>query len=170
MRKYVSEFTGTFFLIFTGCAAIIVDSLFPGTIGHIGISAVFGLTVMAVIYSVGNISGAHINPAVTLGFLLAGKIKLSDSVFYVLFQFAGAFAAGLVLFILFPDSITYGETLPSGGNLRALVFEIIMSFILMFVILNVSTGHKEKGIMAGGAVGVLLQWRHCSAGLSVVRQ
>jgi aquaporin Z len=111
------------------------------------------MAVMVMIYSVGNISGAHINPAVTLGFWAAQRLPFKQVPFYMASQFVGALAASFMLSLIVPESQTMGETLPSRGIAQSFVLEIILSFVLMFVILNVSTGHMEKGIMAGVAIG-----------------
>jgi len=148
-----SEFLGTFLLVFVGCGAIIVNDLYGGALGHIGVNAVFGLVVMAIIYALGNVSGAHINPAVTIGFYFAGRISASEIPPYVMAQLGGAVLAGLVLLVLFPEHINFGATMPAIDLPRAFLMEVLISFSLMFIILNVSTGHQEKGIMAGAAVG-----------------
>jgi MIP family channel proteins len=152
-NPYMAEAIATFALVFTGCGAIIVNETFPGTLGHVGVSVVFGLVVMAMIYAVGNISGAHLNPAVTLGFLFAGRLDKSAAPRYIGSQILGALAAAIVLRFLFPENATLGMTVPRIGLFRAFVMEVLLSFFLMFVIFNVSTGHMEKGIMAGVAVG-----------------
>lgn len=149
----IAEAIGTFALVFAGCGAITVDTIHPGNIGHLGVSLVFGLVVMAMIYSVGNISGAHLNPAVTLGFVFAGRLQWKSVPPYIVSQFVGAILAAGCLRLLFPDSNSLGATLPSVDIFRAFFLEVLLSFILMFVILNVSTGHMEKGIMAGVAIG-----------------
>lgn len=151
--KYLAEILGTLILIFAGCGAIVVNDLFGSALGHVGVSLVFGLVVLAMIYSVGNISGAHFNPAVTLGFAFAGRLPLRSVPGYLISQLIGALAGALLLKALFPDHSTLGATLPSVLPLQAFLMEMILSFVLMFVILNVSTGHMEKGIMAGVAVG-----------------
>lgn len=150
---YIAEAIGTFALVFAGCGAIVVNDLYGAPLGHTGISMVFGLIVMAMIYSIGNISGAHINPAVTLGFFFAGRIQKEEILPYISSQFIGAILATGVLKLLFRTHESLGATLPSGGIVNAFVLEVILSFFLMFVILNVSTGHMEKGIMAGVAIG-----------------
>ena len=152
-NRYIAEALGTFALIFAGCGAIVVNDTFDGVLGHVGVCLVFGLVVMAMIYSVGNISGAHINPAVTLGFLFAGRFKRRDVLPYIGSQLLGAVGAAIVLRLLFPDHPNLGATLVNVSPLRAFAMEAILSFLLMFVILNISTGHQEKGIMAGVAVG-----------------
>lgn len=150
---YIAEAIGTFALVFAGCGAIIVNDTFGIQLGHTGISMVFGLIVMAMIYSIGNISGAHINPAVTLGFFFAGKIQKQEILPYITSQFTGALLAAGLLRLLFSSHESLGATFPSGGIINAFVLEVVLSFLLMFVILNVSTGHMEKGIMAGVAIG-----------------
>lgn len=149
----VAEAIGTFGLVFAGCGAIVVNDFSGGALGHGGISLVFGLIVMTLIYAVGNISGAHFNPAVTIGFWVAKRFEGSQVAPYIASQLAGAFAAVLLLRFLFPEHGTLGATLPSMDLARAFVVEVVLSFLLMFVILNISTGHMEKGIMAGVAVG-----------------
>ncbi len=152
-NKCFAEGVGTFALVFAGCGAIVVNDTFGNALGHVGVSLVFGLVVMAMIYSVGNISGAHINPAVTLGFLFAGRLERRIVLPYIASQLLGATAAAAVLRLQFPEHGTLGATMPSGQLLSAFVMEALLSFLLMFVIMNVSTGHMEKGIMAGVAVG-----------------
>lgn len=152
-NRYFAELIGTFALVFAGCGAIVVNDLFGGTLGHSGVSLVFGLVVMAVIYAVGNISGAHINPAVTIAFVVAGRMDRKLAPGYVLSQLLGATIAAAVLMFLFPAHETLGATLPATEFWRVFALEVLLSFFLMFVILNVSTGHKEKGIMAGVAIG-----------------
>jgi len=150
---YIAEAIGTFALVFVGCGAIIVNEASSGALGHVGVSMAFGLVVMAMIYAIGNISGAHLNPAVTLGFLFAGRLDKRSVPAYIGSQVVGAVVAAGVLRVIFPESTTLGATEPSVDMLRAFSFEVVLSFLLMFVILNVSTGHMEKGIMAGVAVG-----------------
>lgn len=152
-NQCVAEGLGTFALVFAGCGAIVVNDMFGGPLGHTGICIVFGLVVMAMIYAVGNISGAHINPAVTIAFLVAGRLDRKLALPYIGCQLIGATLAAAVLALLFPQHETLGSTLPAVAYWRAFLMEVILSFLLMFVILNVSTGHMEKGIMAGVAVG-----------------
>ena len=154
-NRYLAEGMGTFALVLTGCGAIAVNELYGEPLGHLGICMVFGLVVMAMIYAVGNISGAHLNPAVSLGFVFAGRLKIGDAIGYIGAQFAGAIIAASLLRYLLPESDTLGTTVVHASLTmdRAFVIEAVLSFLLMFVILNVSSGHMEKGIIAGVAVG-----------------
>lgn len=152
-NRILAEGVGTFGLVFCGCGAIVVNDLSAGQLGHVGVSAVFGLVVTAMIYSFGNISGAHINPAVTIGFAAAGRLNRRVVLPYVGSQMAGAVIAALALKMLFPEHIDLGSTVPTGSLLQAFAMELLLSFLLMLVIFNVSTGHKETGIMAGVAIG-----------------
>ena len=153
MRRYLSEALGTFCLVFAGTAAIISNDLFGGAVTHAGISLVFGLIVMTMIYSVGDISGAHLNPAVTLGFWQLRLFPGRDVLPYILCQCLGALLASGCLKLMFPSHATLGATLPSVPLLSAFVIEVILTFMLMFVIIHVSEGSKEKGLMAGIAIG-----------------
>lgn len=153
MKNYVAEGIGTFALVFAGCGAIVVNDMHHGVITHVGIALTFGLIVMAMIYSVGDVSGAHLNPAVSIGFWFAKRFETKELVPYIVAQFAGAIVASGLLRALFLYHGTLGATFPSGYWWQAFVFEIILTFLLMYVILNVSTGAKEKGIMAGAAIG-----------------
>ncbi len=155
INRYLAEMVGTFCLVFAGCGAIVIDSLSGGAIGHLGVALTFGLIVTAMIYAVGNVSGAHLNPAVTTGFCLARRLSFRDGALYVCAQLAGALLAAGLLRLMFLDAPTLGQTLPASWAtpVQAVVIEAVLTFILMFVILNVSTGHMEKGIMAGVAVG-----------------
>ena len=154
MKKNISEAFGTFTLVFAGTGAIVVNDVTGGEITHFGIALTFGLTVMAMIFAIGDVSGAHINPAVTIGFWLSGQINGKQATGYVVFQFLGALIASALLKILFfAEPTDLGATIPSGVWWQSLVLEIVLTFILMFVILSVSHGPKEKGLTAGIAVG-----------------
>jgi aquaporin NIP len=153
MNKYAAEVLGTFALVFAGTGAIVVNSLQDGVITHVGIALTFGLVVLAVIYSIGDISGAHINPAVTLGFWLARRFEGRHVVPYILCQLLGACAASALLLALFPGSPTLGATLPAGSAAQSFVMEVVLTWFLMYVVLCVSTGAKEIGVLAGVAVG-----------------
>lgn len=159
MKKYLSEFIGTFALVFCGTGAITINEVTHGTVTHIGIAITFGLIVMAMIYSLGDVSGAHMNPAVSFAFWTRQELPLSEFLKFAVSQIAGAFAASGILKVLFPESLKLGSTLPAGSDMQSFVLEIILTFFLMFVIAQVSTGAKEVGIMAGIAIGsvVLLE-------------
>lgn len=151
-QLYLAETIGTFALVFAGTGAIVINDISGGAVTHLGIGITFGLVVMAVIYAVGDVSGAHINPAVTIGFAVAGKFPWRRVPSYLAAQLAGGLAASLAVRILFPDHSGLGNTLPAGSDLQSLLLETILTFILMFVILATATGAKEKGIMAGAAI------------------
>lgn len=153
MRKYIAELIGTYALVFCGTGAIIINQETNGTITHAGIAITFGLIVMAVIYALGNISGAHLNPAVSIAFTVAGRFPIKELAPYVISQIAGAFLATLTLKYLFPANILLGSTLPAGATAQAFVLEAILTFFLMLVIINVATGSKEQGMFAGLAIG-----------------
>lgn len=163
-QKLLSEFIGTFALVFAGTGAIVINDVSGGAITHVGVALTFGLIVLAMIYAVGEISGAHLNPAVTLGFWLAGRFKGAEVLPYLISQVTGAVAASVTLKFLFRTHATLGSTLPSDTATQSFVLELILTFLLMFVILNVSTGAKEKGITAGIAVGAVIALEAMFAG------
>ncbi len=153
MKRFFAEAIGTFVLLFAGCGSIMVNNLYPDTISHIGISMAFGTAVMVMIYAVGNVSGAHFNPAVTIAFWFAKKMESKDVIKYIIAQGVGAVLSVAMINFLFEPNLVFGVTLPSISVHKAFLAEILFTFILMSVIYNVSTGYKEKGIMAGVAVG-----------------
>ena len=156
MKKVGAEFIGTFALVFAGTGAIIIDEVSGGAVTHVGVALTFGLIVLAMIYTVGDISGAHLNPAVSLGFFAARRFPLRDVISYVASQCAGAFAASGTLGFLFPQNAMLGTTMPAGSVTQSFVLELILTAILMFAILGVSTGAAEKGITAGIVVGSVI--------------
>lgn len=156
MRSFAAEAFGTFILVLFGTAAIVIDQVTGGAVTHVGVSLTFGLVVMALVYALGDASGAHLNPAVTLAFWAARRLPSRKVLPYVVSQCAGALAASLVLRFLFPESLTLGATLPQGDIVRVAVLEVLLTNVLMFVILSVSTGSKEKGLMAGAAIGAVV--------------
>ncbi len=151
--KLIAEVVGTFALVFAGCGAVIINDLTGGVVTHVGVALTFGLVVMAMIYSLGDVSGAHINPAVTLCFWAAGRISSRMANAYIACQCLGALFAAGFLRILFPAHATLGATLPAGSPMQAFALEIVLTLILMFVILSVSTGLRGKGILTGVVVG-----------------
>ncbi|MBE9537223.1 MAG: aquaporin [Proteobacteria bacterium] len=164
MRSCVAEFIGTFALVFAGTAAIIVNDVTGGLVTHVGIALTFGLIIMSMIYAVGDISGAHFNPAVTVAFWAARLFPGRQVLPYLASQVGGALAASVILKFLFPGHETLGATIPVGSEGQSFVMEIILTFFLMFVILNVATGAKEKGIMAGSAIGAVVALEALFAG------
>ena len=156
MKKHLAELLGTFTLVFAGTGAIIVNDVSGGVIGHMGIALTFGLVVMAMIHTFGDVSGSHLNPAVTLGFSVAGRFAWKEVPGYILAQIIGAVAASGVWRLLFPAHEKLGVTLPSGTATQSFILEFILTAILMLVILRVSTGAKEKGITAGIAIGGII--------------
>lgn len=175
MRKYLAEILGTFALVFCGTGAIIINQETHGTVTHVGIAITFGLIVAAMIYSVGDISGAHLNPAVTIAFWMAKEFPAKEIFPYIISQCIGAFIASGALRFLFPENDLLGATLPAGSDTQSFVLELILTFLLMFVILQVAKGSKEQGMFAGLAIGfvVLLEAMFagpvCGASMNPVR-
>jgi aquaporin Z len=164
MRKLAAEFVGTFALVFAGTGAVVINDVSGGAVTHVGVALTFGLVVLAMIYAVGDVSGAHLNPAVTLGFLAARRFPAKSAVPYIVSQSLGAAAASLVLRAMFPSHATLGATLPAGPQAQSFVLETILTWVLMFVILSVSAGSKEKGVLAGIAVGAVIAFEALFAG------
>ena len=155
-KRLFAEFLGTFGLVFAGTGAIVIDDVTHGGVTHAGIALTFGLIILAMIYTFGDVSGAHFNPAVTTAFAVARRFPWKDVPGYLLAQIAGAFAASLLLRFLFPTDEKLGATLPAGPAGQSFVLEVVLSFLLMLVILSVSAGAKEKGITAGIAIGSVI--------------
>jgi aquaporin Z len=168
-NQYAAEVIGTFILVFTGTGAVVFNEISSGAVTPLGIGLVFGLVVMALVYTLGDISGAHINPAVTLGFWASGKFESKHVVPYILAQCSGALLASLLLRAMFGVHGNMGATLPLEIDNQPMVYEclileIILTFILMFVILNVAIGAKEKGIFTGIVVGGVIALEAIFAG------
>ncbi len=153
MRTLAAEAVGTFALVFAGTSAIAADHASHGAVTHVGIAWTFGLVVMALIQSLGDVSGAHLNPAVTLAFVAAKRFPARSFPGYAIAQCAGAVAASLCVRALFPNDSTIGATTPTGDVRQAFALEALLTWLLMFVILSVSDGSKERGLMAGVAIG-----------------
>lgn len=160
MKNYIAEALGTFAIVFCGTGAIIINAMSDGAITHAGIAITFGLIVMSMIYALGNISGAHFNPAVTIAFYFSGRFPAKELLPYILAQIIGALMGSGVLRFLFPEDTTnYGATLPAGSDMQSFVMEFILTFLLMLTIIHVAHGSKEQGMFAGLAIGsvVLLE-------------
>jgi len=155
-KRFLSECFGTFALVFSGTGAIVIDDVTGGSVTHVGIALTFGLVVLAMIYSFGEVSGAHLNPAVTIGFWAARRFPFQRVLPYVVSQLTGACMASVLLRLLFPTHQALGATRPAGPPLQSFALEVMLTWILMLVILSVSTGAKEKGITAGVAVGAVI--------------
>ena len=164
MKRLFAEFLGTFILVFAGTGAIVTDHATGGTLGHVGVSLVFGLVVLAMIHTFGDVSGAHLNPAVTVGFAVAGRFSWKDVPGYATAQLAGAFTASLMVKLLLSNTASLGATVPAGSVIQSFILEVILTAILMLVILSVSTGSKEKGITAGIAIGAVIALEALFAG------
>lgn len=156
MKKYAAELIGTFGLVFCGTGAIIIDEQTHGGVGHIGVAITFGLIILSMIYTFGETSGAHFNPSVTIAFAVAGRFNKKEIIPYIISQIAGAFLATVTLRLLFPENINLGSTIPSGSSMQSFVLEFILTYFLMLVILNVSQGSKEVGVLAGIAIGSVI--------------
>ncbi len=159
-----AEIFGTFSLVFAGTGAIVINDQTGGTISHAGIAMTFGLVVLAMIYSVGEVSGCHLNPAVTLGFYFSKRFERKLVLPYILSQSIGALLASVILKLLFPSNPTLGATLAVGGVVSSLVLEILLTMILMVVILSMSIGSKEIRPLAGVVIGSVISLEAMFAG------
>ena len=166
MKKYFAEFIGTFALIFCGTGAMTINEITGGSVTHVGIGITWGFIVIAMIYALGDLSGAHLNPAVSIAFAYAKKFEWKEVPKYFLAQSLGALFASYTLKFLFPTSILLGGTHLHEiiTPLQGFVLELILTFFLMLVIINVSTGSKEVGIMAGFAIGGVVMLEALFAG------
>lgn len=175
MKKYLAEIVGTFALVFCGTGAIVINQEAGGVITHPGIAFTFGLIVMVMIYALGPISGAHLNPAVTIAFAFAKRFRMKEIPAYVGSQAVGALAASLTIRVLFSENELLGATIPTGSDMQSFVLEAILTFFLMLVIIHVATGSKEQGMFAGLAIGatVLLEAMFagpiCGASMNPIR-
>ena len=170
MKKYLAEFIGTFWLVFGGCGSALLAAAFPEVgIGLVGVSLAFGLTVLTIAYSLGHISGAHLNPAVTIGLWAGGRIASKEVLPYVIFQVLGAIAAAGVLYIIVTGNGSsignfaangYGEHSPGKYSmLAAIVTEFVMTFMFLIIILGSTDERAPKGF-AGIAIGLALTLIH----------
>ncbi|CAA2933776.1 aquaporin NIP1-1-like [Olea europaea subsp. europaea] len=157
IQKVIAEGFGTYFLIFAGCAAVVVNADKEEVITQPGIAIVWGLVVMAMVYSVGHISGAHFNPAVTIAFATCKRFPLRQVPAYIAAQVIGATLASGTLRLLFMGKHDhFAGTLPTGSDLQSFVMEFIITFYLMFVISGVATDNRAIGELAGLAIGATI--------------
>src|ERR1044071_3000778 len=153
MQKFFAEALGTFALVFAGTGAIIINDVSKGAVSNVGVALTFGLVILAMIYTFGDISGAHFNPAVTLGFWVAGRMPPELVLPYIISQFIGAICASSLLAIMFLTHPSLGATAPSGPGWQSFILELVLAFFLMLVILSVSLAGKEKGLTPGWQEG-----------------
>jgi aquaporin NIP len=159
LRRAVAEAIGAFALVFAGCGAIVAEAEHPGSLGTVGIALVFGLVIMAMVYATGHLSGAHLNPAVTIAFALTRHLPRNEACAYVLAQLAGAITAAALLAAIWPSQpAALGATVPSVGTGSAFAYEAILTAFLMFTIMAVATDTRAVGagaaIAIGGVVGL----------------
>lgn len=153
-RRSFSEGLAAFTLVFIGCGAIVTAAQFPDGLSSVGVSAAFGLVIMAMIYATGHLSGAHINPAVTLAFAATRHFPARDAAAYVGAQLVGAAIGGFALLAVWPDKpASLGATVPSIGLGGAFVYELLLTAFLMFVIMAVATDTRAVGAAAAIAIG-----------------
>lgn len=153
-RRACAEGIAAFALVFAGCGAVVADDRSHGALGAVGIALTFGLAIMVMVYATGHLSGAHINPAVTLAFTLTRHFPARDALAYVAAQLAGATAAALVLLAVWPSApADLGATVPRVGVGSALVYEVVLTALLMFVIVAVATDTRAVGAAAAIAIG-----------------
>ncbi len=153
-RRALTEGLAAFALVFAGCGAIVADAVYGGVLGAVGVALTFGLIIMAMVYACGHLSGAHINPAVTVAFTLTRHFPARDATAYVAAQLAGPAAAALLLLAVWPDKPgDLGATVPSVGVGSAFVYETFLTAILMFVIMAVATDTRAVGAAAAIAIG-----------------
>nr|WP_294945182.1 aquaporin [uncultured Mucilaginibacter sp.] len=152
----MAELIGTFILVFCGTGAMVIDQQTGGAVSHVGVAITWGLIVMSLIYSIGNVSGCHINPAVSIAFTIAGRFKARLLPGYIISQVAGAVLASLTLKFLFPTSPLLGATMPAGTDMQSFILELLLTYFLMLVIMNVAQGSKEQGQFAGIAIGAVI--------------
>jgi len=153
-RRAAAEGLAAFTLVFAGCGAIVSNAQYDGALGTVGVALVFGLVIMVMVYATGHLSGAHINPAVTIAFTLTRHFPARDAAAYIGAQLAGAIAAALLLLAVWPDQpAALGATVPSVGVGSALVYEALLTAFLMFVIMAVATDTRAVGAAAAIAIG-----------------
>lgn len=165
MRRFAAEFVGTHVLVFAGTGAVVFNDASGGAITHVGVALTFGLVVLAIVYAVGSVSGAHLNPAVTVALWAAGKTPRRDVLPHIAAQFLGALTASLLLRALAPDHPTLGATLPrSGAAWPAFVLEVWLSAVLLFVVLSVLAAGPDVRLLGGVIIGAVVALEALFAG------
>lgn len=156
-KNYLIELVGTFILVYAITSAATVYSK-SGQLGVIGIGLVHAFVLTAIVFAIGYKSGAHVNPAVTVAFLITKRMRISDGIFYIIFQIIGGIMAAAVVFMIFGSSISSSVTLPSDGNvLRAFMLETVMTFTLVYIVLTTAaTASNKIAPLAGLAIGLTL--------------
>lgn len=156
-RNYILEVLGTFFLVFVGCGAMVINTETGGVISHTGVALSWGLIVMVIIYAIGGLSGAHLNPAVTIGLAVIKKFDIKQVPGYIVAQLLGALLAAYTLKLMFPLNETLGSSLPSGSWEQSFILEVILTFLLMYVILRTAVdteGNNMAPVAIGATVGL----------------
>ncbi|MDB4091117.1 aquaporin [Crocinitomicaceae bacterium] len=154
MKKYVGELIATFFMIFCGTGAMVINTEMTGAISHFGVATAWGLIVMIMIFAYGRISGAHMNPAVTITLVMLKLHPKKELLPYLGVQAIGAFLASFTLKFLFPENELLGASMPSGSEMQSLILEFILTFLLMIVILLTSQGRRIEQYYAPIAIGM----------------
>ena len=170
MKKYLAEMIGTMVLVLMGCGSAVFAGSVAGTVGAgvgtLGVALAFGLAVIAMAYTIGGISGCHINPAITLGVFLSGRMKGKDAAMYVVFQVIGAIIGSAILYALVSTGTHDGPTttgsnsFDAGGGLQAFISEAVFTFIFVLVVLGATDSRKGAGNLAGLAIGLTLVLIH----------
>ena len=154
LRRAIAELIATFTLVFAGCGAIIADTRYDGALGAVGVALAFGLAIMTMIYATGHLSGAHMNPGVTIAFTLTRHFPVRDALVYIPAQLVGATGAAGVLCVAWTDKPAHlGATLPSVGAGQAFLYEAVLTSFLMFVVMAVATDTRAVGASAAIAIG-----------------
>jgi aquaporin NIP len=157
LRKLLAEFLGTLIMIFAGTGAIVVNGQ-TGALGHVGVALAWGIVVMVLVYTLGHVSGAHMNPAVTITMLAAGKIGPIKSAAYIVTQCAGAIVASVLVMTILGSDKSLGATLPAGSYMQSFVLEFILTAVLLFVIFHVTSpaagNNPLYGVAIGGTIGL----------------
>ncbi len=164
MKRYIAELVATFFLIFCGTGAMVINTEMDGVISHFGVATAWGLIVTIMIFAYGRISGAHMNPAVTLTLVILKLHPKKEILPYFGAQLIGAFAASFILRVMFPDNELLGASMPQGSDLQSFVLEFILTFMLMIVILLTSQGRRIEQYFAPIAIGLTVMLEALYAG------